>query len=223
MDIILYVVAIVLVLWAQTKVKGAYQHYAKVETENHLTGAQIAKSILDNKGLSHVQVQMSQNGILTDHFDPKTNTVNLSPRVYKEASIASVAVAAHEVGHAIQYAENYSIIGIRNAILPFAIVSGHLGWFVVIVGLMTSITSLFYLGLGMLLVIASFQLVTLPIEFDASKRALSILGDGQYINTDEIADAKAMLSAAAFTYVAALLATLMQILRILILSNRRRD
>lgn len=223
MDIILYVAALALVFWAQTKVKGAYQHFSKVETEKHLTGAQVAQAILNSQGLTQVQVVQSQKGVLSDHFDPKSNTVHLSPKVFQESSIASVAVAAHEVGHAIQYAEHYSIIGIRNTLLPFAIVSGHLGWIVAIIGLMSSISTIFWLGVAMLLVIASFQLVTLPIEFDASKRALSILGDGQYINEDEVADAKTMLSAAAFTYIAALLATLMQILRLLILSNRRRD
>jgi Zn-dependent membrane protease YugP len=216
----LYIAAIVLVMWAQSKVQGAYKHFSTVRTEKHLTGADVARQILDRNGLSDVQVQVSQNGLLSDHFDPRTNTVNLSPKVYNEDSIASVAVAAHEVGHAIQHAENYSFIGIRNMLLPVAVVSGNLGWFVIIIGLVTGYMPVFYIGLAMLSVIAVFQLVTLPVEFDASGRALRILSHDGFISEDESADAKAMLRAAAFTYVAALLATLMQILRLVLMSNR---
>ena len=165
---------------------------------------------------------MSQNGILSDHFDPKKNTVNLSPKVYNDPSIASLAIAAHEVGHAIQYAENYSMISLRNSILPFAIVSGNLGWIAAIIGLASGLESLFYIGVIMLLVIATFQLITLPIEFDASKRALVQLETGNYISFDEKADVKSMLSAAAFTYVAALLSTIFQILRLFLIANNRR-
>ncbi|TFG83476.1 MAG: zinc metallopeptidase, partial [Erysipelotrichales bacterium] len=135
MDILqlgLYIAAIVIVMWSQAKVQGAYKHFSAVRTENHLTGATVARQILDRNGLSDVQVQMSQNGLLSDHFDPRTNVVNLSPKVYSEDSIASFAVAAHEVGHAIQFAENYSFIGLRNKLLPLAIVSGNLAWFVII-------------------------------------------------------------------------------------------
>ena len=127
MDIILYVLAIALVFWAQYKVKGAYSHYSTVRNDSSLTGREVARRILDSHGLNDVEVLVSQNGILSDHFDPKKNTVNLSPKVYNDPSIASLAIAAHEVGHAIQYAENYSMISLRNSILPFAIVSGNLG------------------------------------------------------------------------------------------------
>lgn len=216
----LYIVAIVLVLWSQSKVQGAYKHFSTVRTENHLTGAAVARAILDRNGLGGVQVQISQNGLLSDHFDPRTNIVNLSPKVYNEDSIASVAVAAHEVGHAIQFAENYSFIGIRNKLLPVAIVSGNLAWGVIIFGLLLRISPVLYIGIAMLGVIALFQLVTLPVEFDASGRALRILSSEGFITDDESADAKAMLRAAAFTYVAALLATLLQIFRLVLLSGR---
>lgn len=219
-QMILYFAAIILVIWAQTKVKGVYEHYSRVQSEKHITGAQVARRILDSHGLHHVEVQMSQNGVLSDHFDPRTNVVNLSPKVYNEDSIASVAVAAHEVGHAIQFAENYSFIGIRNKLLPVAIVSGNLGWFVIIIGLISGFMPIFYIGLAMLGMIALFQLVTLPVEFDASGRALAILRNDGYLSEDEGADAKSMLRAAALTYVAALLATLMQILRLVLMSQR---
>ncbi len=222
MDIILYVLAIALVFWAQYKVKGAYSHYSTVRNDSSLTGREVARRILDSHGLNDVEVLVSQNGILSDHFDPKKNTVYLSPKVYNDPSIASLAIAAHEVGHAIQYAENYSMISLRNSILPFAIVSGNLGWIAAIIGLASGLESLFYIGVIMLLVIATFQLITLPIEFDASKRALVQLETGNYISFDEKADVKSMLSAAAFTYVAALLSTIFQILRLFLIANNRR-
>ena len=222
MDIILYVLAIALVFWAQYKVKGAYSHYSTVRNDSSLTGREVARRILDSHGLNDVEVLVSQNGILSDHFDPKKNTVNLSPKVYNDPSIASLAIAAHEVGHAIQYAENYSMISLRNSILPFAIVSGNLGWIAAIIGLASGLESLFYIGVIMLLVIATFQLITLPIEFNASKRALVQLETGNYISFDEKADVKSMLSAAAFTYVAALLSTIFQILRLFLIANNRR-
>ncbi len=222
MDIFLYLAAIGLAFWAQIKVKNAYSHFSEVPTESRKTGYQIARAILDNQGLQNVEIQISQKGLLSDHYDPKTNTVNLSPKVYNETSVASVAVAAHEVGHAIQYAEHYSVIGVRNAILPFAIISGYAGWIVAIIGLLASIDPLFYLGLIMLCIIATFQLATLPLEFNASSRALRILSEGNYINADEVADSKAMLSAAAMTYVAAFAASLLQIMRLLMIRGRRR-
>ena len=222
MDILLYFAAIGLALWAQARVNNAYSHFSKVPTENRKTGYDVARAILDANGLQSVQIQVSQSGLLSDHYDPKTNTVNLSPKVYNEASVASVAVAAHEVGHAIQYADHYSFIGLRNAILPFAIVSSYAGWIVAVIGLIAGIDALLLLGIAMLAVIATFQLVTLPLEFNASSRALQILSEGNYITTDEVADSKSMLSAAAMTYVAAFAATLLQIMRLLLIRGRRR-
>lgn len=222
MENILYILAIALVLWAQYAVKGKYSHFSQVSTKNRKSGAEVARDILRSRGLNNVEVLMSNSTMLSDHFDPKNNTVNLSPKVYNDSSIASVAVAAHEVGHAIQYAENYGFIGVRNTLLPLTIVSGNFGWIVAIMGLVTSSTGLFYTGIAMILIISLFQTITLPIEFDASKRALAILGSEGYLDIDEVADAKSMLSAAALTYVAALMATLMQLLRLIMLSNRRR-
>jgi Zn-dependent membrane protease YugP len=222
MDIILYILALALVFWAQYKVKGAYTHFSTVRNDNGINGYQVARKILDSQGLHNVEVLVSQNGLLSDHFDPKKNTVNLSTKVYNDPSIASLAIAAHEVGHAIQYAENYSMIKVRNTILPLAIVSGNLGWVAAIIGLAAGLTSVFYIGIAMLLIIATFQLVTLPIELDASKRAIILLDNGNFISEDESADVKSMLNAAAMTYIAALLSTVFQILRLLLIANRRR-
>lgn len=222
MDIILYILALALVFWAQYKVKGAYSHFSTVRTYKQMSGSTVARKILDSQGLYNVPVQLSQKGLLSDHFDPKNNSVNLSPKVFNDSSIASVAIAAHEVGHAIQYAENYSMITVRNSILPLAIVSGNLGWVAAIIGLLAGIQSIFYIGIVMLIIITTFQLITLPIEFDASKRALVHLESGEFINFEEKADVKSMLNAAAMTYVAALISTIFQILRLILLSNRRR-
>lgn len=219
---ILYLLAIALVLWAQSAVKGKYSHFSQVPTHKRVSGADVARDILRSHGLNDVEVVMTQGTVLSDHFDPKTNSVHLSPKVFNESSVASVAIAAHEVGHAIQYAENYGYIGLRNRLLPLTIISGNFGWMVAFMGLIFSFTSLIYIGIAMIAIIALFQTVTLPIEFNASSRALTILENGSYLDVDEVADAKSMLRAAAFTYVAALVATLLQILRLVMLSNRRR-
>jgi Zn-dependent membrane protease YugP len=222
MDLLLYLAALALVFWAQFKVKGAYQRYSAVENYRRINGAFVARRILDSQGLYDVQVEVSQSGVLSDHFDPRTNTVRLSPKVYNDTSIASIAIAAHEVGHAIQFANSYALITVRNTLLPLAIVSGNLGWMILIFGLFTGSNLLFGIGILMLGVIALFQLITLPIEFDASNRALVQLEEGGYLALDEIPDTKSMLNAAALTYVAALLATLLQILRFTLIANRRR-
>ena len=146
MDWILYLAALFLVMFSQIKVQGAYARYRQVMTLRGYTGAQVARRILDDHGLQHVQVEPSPGGALSDHYDPKANVVRLSEDIYANSSIASVAVAAHECGHAIQHAENYGFIALRNSILPFAMVSSQLSWLVLILGLLFSSTGLFYTG-----------------------------------------------------------------------------
>jgi len=222
-QIILLVLAIGISFWAQSQVQNKYAHFSKVPTENGINGYQVARRILDSKGLQNVDIQVSQRGLLSDHYDPKTNTVNLSPKVYNDSTVASVAVAAHEVGHAIQYAENYSFVGIRNMLLPATIVSSYLGWVAIMIGLFSdSLDFLFWIGLMMIGVLALFQLVTLPLEFNASSRALRILEEDNYISIDEVADSKSMLNAAAMTYLAAFLASLLTIMRLLLIRGSRR-
>ncbi len=212
--------AMILVMWSQSKVKGKYEQYSRVAANTKYTGEDVAKLILKRKGIYDVQVEMGQ-GLLSDHYDPKAKVVRLSPNVFNTNSIAAVSIAAHEVGHAIQHAENYGGIALRNTILPAAIISGHLAWVVIMIGFFT-FPAIFYLGIAMLLVIALFQTVTLPVEFNASTRAMSLLSEMGILNSDEQSYAKDMLSAAAFTYVAALIATLAQIMRLLLLRGRRR-
>lgn len=221
MNNFLYILALVLVVWAQFKVNGAYARYRNVTTRRGYRGVEAARMILNQNGLHDVKIEVSTGGELSDHYDPQTNTVRLSRDVYYNDSIASVAISAHEVGHAIQHATNYGFIGLRNMILPYAMISSKLGWTILFLGIMFTLDSLFYIGIIMLCVIALFQLITLPVELNASKRALTLLESNGIILTEEKRDCKAMLSAAAFTYIAALISTLLQILRLL--GRRRRD
>ena len=223
MDMILYLAAFLLVLWSQIKVQSAYSRYRQSSTLRRCTGAETARKILDNQGLYDVRVEIAQGGMLSDHYDPKARVVRLSPDIYSKDSIASVAVAAHECGHAIQHAENYGFIALRNSILPAAMVSSQLSWIVLLLGLFFSSSGLFYTGIIMLGCVALFQLVTLPVELDASRRALRLVTEEGMIVAEERNDAKAMLSAAAFTYVASLISSILQILRLLLIFNRRQN
>lgn len=220
-DIIIYILAAVIMMAAQAKVQNAYRRFSKMRADTSYTGSDVARLILQRQGITDVDVEPGK-GTLSDHYDPKAKKVRLSQGVYNSNSIAAISIAAHEVGHAIQHNQGYSILALRNMILPAAIVAGNLGWGVLLFGLLFGATSLMYVGIFMLVIIALFQLVTLPVEFDASKRALVLLVDEGVISLDERSYAKSMLSAAAMTYVAALIGTLLQILRFALLANRRR-
>jgi len=220
-DIIIYILAAVIMMAAQAKVQNAYRRFSKMRADTNYTGSDVARLILQRQGITDVDVEPGK-GTLSDHYDPKAKKVRLSQGVYNSNSIAAISIAAHEVGHAIQHNQGYSILALRNMILPAAIVAGNLGWGVLLFGLLFGATSLMYIGIFMLVIIALFQLVTLPVEFDASKRALVLLVDEGVISLDERSYAKSMLSAAAMTYVAALIGTLLQILRFALLANRRR-
>lgn len=221
LETLLYFIAILLVLWAQFSIKGAYEKYSRVAANTRFTGLDVANMILRRQGIFDVDVEQAQ-GLLSDHYDPRSKKVRLSPAVYNTNSIAAVSIAAHEVGHAIQDSEGYKVLALRNTLLPLAIVSGNFGWTILIIGLIFNNPTLLWAGIAMLGVIAVFQLVTLPIEFDASSRALRLLVDEGILGTDEQYHARKMLSAAALTYVAALLASLLQILRFVLIANRRR-
>lgn len=220
-DFILYALAAGVMIAAQAKVKNAYNRFSKMRANTSYTGYDVAKLIMQRQGINDVEVQQAQ-GMLSDHYDPKAKVVRLSNGVYNTNSIAAISIAAHEVGHVIQHHQGYGFLALRNSVLPAAIVAGKLGWGVLIAGLLFSSTGLLYVGIGMLGIIALFQLITLPVEFDASHRALNLLVDEGIVSLDERSYAKSMLSAAALTYVAALAGTLLQILRFTLLANRRR-
>ncbi len=220
---ILVIIASIIVLLAQLKVKSAYAKYSRVANRAQMTGAEVARNIILKYGLD-VRVEKI-SGQLTDHYDPKAQVVRLSKDIYDGTTIASLAVAAHEWGHALQHQENYGFLKLRAGLLPLANIGSYLGWFAVFIGLMASNTPLAMIGLLLLSLMLAFQVVTLPVEFNASSRALHILvGDG-FLDSNETDMAKKMLTAAALTYVAAVASTILNLLRVLlmILGNSNRD
>ncbi len=228
-QLLLFMVAIGIAMFAQGRVQSVYAKYKQIPADTNLTGAEIARQILDRHGIHDVQVVPGKGAELSDFYDPKKKIVSLSSNIYNTNSIAAVSVAAHEVGHAIQHATSYSFIALRNRLLPMTIISQNLGMLFVIISSMFLYTSwgysLFWVGIAMYGVVGLFQLVTLPVEFDASKRALVNLQEMNLVAPDDIDDSKKMLNAAAFTYVAAFLGTIITIIRIVLLfmgGNRRR-
>jgi len=220
---IFVVIASVIALWAQMKVQSTYSHYKKIPNRRGMTGAQVAREILNSEGLSDIAVYET-SGVLSDHYNPSKRLINLSSDIYHGTSIAALAVAAHECGHAIQYKEKYVPISLRNAILPVANVGQYLGWIAIMIGLLLGHTNIAWIGFIAMCGILAFQVVTLPVEFNASSRALNIL-QARYLQSDEYTGAKKMLSAAAMTYVAAMISTLMSMLRIflMILGSSRNE
>ena len=220
-DIVLLILIIVLPLIAQAKVKSAYNKYSKIENKAHLTGKDVARMILDKNGLSNVQIGQVA-GELSDHYDPKSKYVNLSKKIYEDTSIASLAVAAHECGHAIQDKEAYSYLTLRSKMVPVVNITSKIASVFIIIGFISQILDIITIGIVLLMVGLFFQLITLPVEFDASKRArLQLESCGLVVNED-IQGTKKVLDAAALTYVAGFLATALQILRLVLLSRNRR-
>ena len=208
---------------AQIYLKISYNKYKHQEVKSNKTGAETAREILDNNGLKHVKVT-EVPGELTDHYDPRKKVISLSSNIYHGKTIASVSVAAHECGHAIQHKDKYFFLKIRNSIVPFVNISSKLGYLSVILGLIFGAPKLAVASIILLLAMLLFQIITLPVEFNASKRAGKLLANLNIITADERKDCKTMLTAAALTYVAGLMATLLQILRLaLIVARKSRD
>ncbi|MGN1092835.1 MAG: zinc metallopeptidase [Monoglobaceae bacterium] len=219
---ILLIPAMILSMWAQANVNGTFNKYSKVNNRFGYTGAEVARRILDMNGLYSVKIERV-NGNLTDHFDPRTNVVRLSEATYDSTSVGAIGVAAHEVGHAVQHATGYTAIKIRNAIVPAVNICNVLSMPILILGLFLSYT-LVELGIILFSATVLFQLITLPVEFNASSRAIKTLEGQNLLTADETAGAKKVLNAAALTYVAAAFSAIMSLLRIiLIFGNRRRD
>lgn len=219
---ILVVLAAILALWAQLKVQSTYSKYKKIHNRRGLTGAMVAREILDSEGLYDISV-CEVSGQLSDHYNPGRKVINLSHDIYHGSSIASLAVAAHECGHAIQYKHKYMPISLRNAILPIANAGQYLGWIAIFIGLLLGRTQIAWIGFILMCGILAFQVVTLPVEFNASSRALQIL-KVRYLDDSEYIGARKMLSAAAMTYVAGMISTLMSMLRIfLMIAGNSRD
>lgn len=223
---ILVVIGAVICMIASARVKGTFNKYSQLRSMSGMNGAQVAQRVLQAAGIYDVQVR-HVSGSLTDHYDPRTKTVNLSDPVYNATSVAALGVAAHECGHAIQHAKSYAPLSIRSALVPIANFGSMLAWPVILIGLFFNTRSSgLIIDIGVLLFSAAvlFQLVTLPVEFDASRRALVMLRTQGILADDELKYTRRVLKSAALTYVASAAAAILQLLRIILITNgRRRD
>ncbi|QHI73171.1 zinc metallopeptidase [Aminipila terrae] len=224
--IVLLIPAMIFAMFAQGSVRSAYRKFADIRNRRNITGAQAARMILDNNGLQDVSIEMV-NGTLSDHYDPRTRVLRLSPRVYNEPSIASVSIAAHESGHAIQHAEFYVPLKLRNTIVPVANFASMLSWPLMIIGILIAnggnyVKGNFIMDIGILFFasVVLFHAVTLPVEFNASSRAVRQMESLGIVYDEEKSGAKKVLSAAAMTYVAALATSVANLLRLLMLRER---
>jgi len=220
---LLLIPAMILAGWAQLRVSRNFSKYSKVMSRRARTGADIARELLRNNGIYDVEVDRGQ-GHLTDHYDPRSRRVVLSESVYDSTSIAAISVAAHEVGHAIQHSTGYVPLSLRSLIVPVASFGSRLAFPMLFIGMMLGEGGMFLIDLGILLFAGAvlFQIITLPVEFNASRRAIALLNDGMYLDEEEVRPARRVLSAAAMTYVAATFMALMQLLRMIAISGRRR-
>ena len=219
---ILVIIAFALSLFASMGVNATFARYKKIGSSRGMTGAEAARKILDDNGLYNNGVEHI-SGNLNDHFDPRSNVIRLSDATYSDSSVAAIGVAAHEAGHAVQHAVGYVPIKVRNAIVPVVNISTQLSMPLFFIGLLLNMMGLAMVGVVLFSAALVFQLVTLPVEFDASHRALKILSASGMLSECEVGGARKVLGAAAMTYVAAAAATALQLARLLLLVNRRRD
>ena len=221
----LVIVGVIICLLASAKMRSTFQKYARVRSHSGMTGREAAEEVLRRAGIYDVRVERVA-GNLTYHYDPRTKVLRLSDATYGSNSIAAVGVAAHECGHAIQHAQGYVPLKIRGSLVPVANLGSTLAWPLILLGLLfTGESSVMFLNLGVLAfsLAVLFQIVTLPVEFNASNRAIRILGSSGIMYPEEVKDTKKVLSAAALTYVAGAAAAILQLLRIVLLTGRRRD
>ncbi len=224
MDFLIYygfgLLGLIIVLWAQANVTGNYKKYLKYKVKSNLSGQEVARKILDANGLNYVHI-VETKGELTDHYDPTRKVIRLSSNIFHQSTISSVGVAAHEVGHAIQDKEGYSFMRLRSALVPFVNFVSYLGYFGLIISIFAGLTGYLKISILILCVTILFQLVTLPVEFDASKRAKEQLISLGLIDDSEHEQVSKVLFAAAMTYVAGLISNLLQLLRLVLILNDR--
>ena len=219
---LLTILAFLITITAQIFVNGSYSKTRKIKNKHNLTGEEVARTILDKNGLRNVQIE-EVHSTLGDHYDPTTKTVRLSSDIYHNTSIASASVAAHECGHAIQDKEDYTFLRIRHALIPIVNFSSYAGYIAIVIGCIFSSINLIWVGILMEIIILLFQLVTLPVEFNASSRALKQLEELNLLEKSEIKYSRKMLGAAAMTYVASVAAAVLEILRLLLIFNKNND
>ncbi len=220
-SIVLILVCVIFTAWAQYSVNSTFKRYSSVHTRRGLTGAQAAQAVLRANGVGNVRIE-HVSGSLTDHYDPRGNVIRLSDTVYGSDSVAAVGVAAHEAGHAVQYAKGYALIQLRMKIIPVCNFGSKLAWPILLLGFVLNYGVLLFAGVALYALATVFQLITLPVELDASRRALKALGGG-LLGENELPMARKTLTAAAMTYVAALAASLAQLLRLLAMVLGRRS
>jgi len=218
---ILVLPALVFAMWAQSKVSTTFRKYLRVFAASNYTGAQVARYLLDAHGLHDVKVEMAR-GFLTDHYDPRKRVLRLSQPVYTSTSVAALGVAAHETGHAVQHAQNYIPLGIRNNLFPIASFGSQAAFPLFFLGLLFAIPLLMDIGIWFFIAALAFQVVTLPVEFNASRRAMAMLTESGFLTQEERPRAQEVLSAAALTYVAAVAVSAMQLLRLFLIRDSRR-
>lgn len=223
MDLIIVLVSLFIALGAQLIITSTYSKYKKVKSKNGLTGFEVARIILDKNGLNDVHI-VEIKGSLTDHYDPRHKVVRLSTDIFHGDSLAALAVAAHECGHAIQDKDGYFFLKVRSTFVPVVNIASKLSYFSIMFGLIIGLTDLIYLGIAALLIILLFELVTLPVEYNASSRARECLLQENIVDNIEVRGAKSVLNAAALTYVASVVTSVLQIVRLLLIANsRNRD
>ena len=205
---------------AQVYVRSVYAKYDKIGARRNITGAQAARELLDRNGMYEVGIRQV-NGFLTDHYDPKTKEVRLSANNFQGTSLANVSIACHECGHALQDAESYALLNIRSTLVPAVNISSYAGYFAIMLGTLMGMLEIIWIGIGLEMVILLFQIITLPIEFDASARALKQIESTRLLDEDELPGGRKVLKAAALTYVAGVAATLLQIFRLILFYGRR--
>ena len=222
MDTILILLIIIIPLLAQLRIQSSYNRYKRVENSKKKSGFEVAREILDKNGLEDIYI-VEIKGELTDHYDPTKKVVRLSTDIFHGETIAAAAVAAHECGHAIQDKESYTFLKIRSAIYPVVNVATSISYYIILLGFLMQALQLVYLGIALTCCGLLFQVVTLPVEFDASRRALEKLQDYKIVDSSEFAGAKEVLTAAALTYVAGVLASMLQIFRLILATKDRED
>ncbi|GEN46283.1 zinc metallopeptidase [Alkalibacillus haloalkaliphilus] len=221
MDILIFA-ALGLAMWAQSKVKGNFEKWSKVQASAGMSGAQVARRILDEEGLHNVKLERSNKGTLSDHYDPSKKVVRLSDPVYNGNSISSLSVAAHEVGHAIQDATNYSMLVVRHKVFPVANFGSQLAPILLIGGFILDMFNLITVGIVLFSLAVLFQLVTLPVEYNASSRAKDKLVELGMISNNEVRGVSKVLNAAALTYVASTLMAVLQLIKFILIAKSRR-
>lgn len=223
--LVYFAIIVLIPIWAQMRVKGTYAKYSQVPASTYRTGAEVAREILNANGLYHVGIE-EVSGVLSDHYDPRDKTVRLSPEIYHGNSLAAAAVASHECGHAIQDANNYAFLRFRHALVPVANIGSNFSWVLIIIGIIAHMSGMLLLGILFMAAAVLFQIITLPVEFNASNRAMDQVVALGIIRHDEAKQTREVLNAAALTYVAAAAVAVLELLRLILIYtgiNRNDD